>query len=495
MSWQNPNTMSPTRIIVTETEETYYQVKVVTGERVSMQNVEISATDKLLNDKVWVREQFMYDTTSMEDRLHFTTVLQEMVSIMVEEAGMVIQVVYETDESRWPDIRALGYTGVNIQASNMSYFIRELVPSAPGSNSDDVVALYENISTDIEHIDNFFDFHTKKVTMDPCTFSNEHIVNMDDVVIFINFGKNSETVRTFLQHNVVMGLEHRVYNTEDDIVIGTPADKNVKFILVVAPFSDTTDKYMDIIDTHHSRINMVVYDTDVSHESIMMLSTCKRHGIAHVKRIQHSNLFNFGVVNNYEQCCTNRDDTNNGVISLDDSVVVGDRSYIVFLDPRYADMRKYINAMEICTDVWTVTVIHVCSDEITKGMYDYKFLPVYQTDNLSKLHGTVKAGLVHTPVSFYTIYPGIATMLFDGSIFVSCDKRHLLEYVNKVSGIFKKRINDNFITHIDGVNRAKYLTTEMSRKIYYVKYAILQHNRNKTKATLLEALGGLKIVG
>lgn len=482
-----------TRIVVTETEETYYQIKVVTSDKVALRNVEMNAIDRMLADKAWVREQFVYDVRDLTERVKYAGVVQEMVSIMYEGDAEILQVVYETDIDKRVELKNLGFTSVEVEESGMDYFLREITPITQLS-SDDGEPAYENISTDIEHVHQHMEFHTTKITQDPLLYADEHIVNKDDVVLFLNYGETSQVFRTFLNHNTLLGLEYHLFNTETDseqiakVMEDEELGKNDKFILVTSPFREESE-YITIIDKYKSKIKMVVHETDYSHASVFLLSTCKKYGIAHTKRIQHGAFFNFGVTSEHEKCSKNVDDAKNGLISLNDDVWVSGRSYAVFLDPRYADIKRFINAMELSPDVWTVTVIQDCNDLLSKGMYDYKFFPVYQTENLTSLHKTMKSGLIHTPIAFYTRFPAIATLLFDASIFVSCEKEHLLEYVNKVTDAFKNKINEQFVRHLSKINSAKVMASDMRKKVVFVKDAIQRRNHDK----LVHEIGMLQI--
>jgi hypothetical protein len=127
--------------------------------------------------------------------------------------------------------------------------------------------------------------------------------------------------------------------------------------------------------------------------------------------------------------------------------------------------------MELCGDVWSITIIHDINAGYTSNLYEYKFFPVFQTETLTHLHKTMKMGIVHTPISFYTKFPAVARMMFDASIFVSCDKDHLIEYVNKVTDVFKNTISKFFDQRIAHINDAKSLAVDMGKKVMYVKQA------------------------
>lgn len=477
--------MSLTRIVVTETEETYFQVKVVVGDNDIVSNVEMDGVEKVLNNKSFVREQFFCDVRDLEERIKFSEILQEMVRIIDENDGDIIQVVYETDQERFPKLKEMGYDSCRSENSKILYFIKE---SDGMVLSEEPNKPFDNISNSVEHIEKFFDFHTQKVVQDPWKHSDDHLVNLDDVVYFLGFTEHSLMVRTFKKSNYILNLEHHIIDSFDeehfkDIL----ENEHGKIILVVNPFH--TELALEIMHKYTNKVSLCVYETETSRESSYFLSTCSRYKIMHVKRAQHSNIFNFGVVNEYEKCSAHIDNYHNGVISLNDNVWVEEKSFIVFLDPRYSNMVKALSAMEICKDVWTITIIHSMSDFVGSQLYEYKFFPYYQTENLTHLHKLMKMGVNHTPVAFYTTYPAIARLLFDASVFVSCDKDHLIEYVNNCTKVFKDKIHEGSKIHMDKINDAKALAIEMKKKVELVKVA----QQKKQKKDILSDINKLKI--
>lgn len=445
----------PTRIIVTETEETYYQIKVVVGTKNVVSNMEISGIDKALTDKVWVRENFMYDIPDLGDRIYFSSVLQEMIAIISESEREIVQVVYETDNDKFPELRNLGFKSVISENTKMTFQIKEFERIQHIDEED----TYENISTDVEHIKKFFDFHTQKITSRQTNVTRTNLVNIDDVVVFVGFGEQSIMVRNFDNSNYILKLDRCIVNDLEDVdkIMSNEDYKGAKFIIVVNNNCVTIS--LDIIRKYKDHITMCVYNTEDDFESVFLMSLCKRHGILHVKRIEYAGYFNLGVFRPYERCALFMDECKNGVITLSDNVWVENKSYVVFLDKRYANIMKIVDTMETCADVWTISIIHDIENEVK--MYEYAFMPVYASEQVIHLMNMNKRGISHTPIAFYTRFPAIAKILFEGSIFVSCNKEHFMEYVNKVRDVFKSTIDKHSIAAIDRVNRRKTMAYNM----------------------------------
>lgn len=469
----------PTRIVVTETEETYYQIKVVVGEKIVVSNMEVSGIDHALGNKAWVRENFMYDIPKLDDRIYFAGILQEMIQIISDSNRDIIQIVYETETDRYPTIRSMGFTPVMSEKSGISYHVKEYDSINTSDTGEVPMETYENISTDVEHVKNFFEFHTKKITTNQLNKSDDHIVNLDDIVLFLGFNDASSFVHTFNTYNYIMKLDNFIVNntSEIDEVISNEEFETCKFILAVN--NDHTQDAIEAVKKHKDKFRVVVYDTEDDYESLFLMSICKRHGVLLVKRMQHSHYFNFGVFKKYELCADHADECNNGVITLNDNVWVGDRAFVVFMDPRYADITRVVSAMELCKDVWTITVIHdIVSDTMDK-LYEYKFMPVYQSEQIMHVTKIVKSGLTHTPIAFFTRFPAIAKILFESSVFVSCKKDHLLEYIENVTNVFKKSIKDHSIAYISKINDAKSLAFQMVKKMDFVKEAQQRARKKK----------------
>lgn len=465
----------PDRIIITETEETYYQIKVVTkGTKTTVNNVEICAVDKILNNKTWTREHFMVHVPKLKDRIYFAGIVQEMTSILHEHEGEIIQIVYETDVEKFTHLKELGHHSVISENSGMTYWIRDLDNiERLDEHSEET---YENISGDVSHIDKHFEFHNDKIAQDPLTNCIDHIVNPNNIVVFLGFSEQGPVVREFNNSNYLMNADSIMSDCTDDVIKSLDdVDENKKVVLVVSPFR--VDDAVDVINILKDRIKTCVYDTDESYESVVLLSTCKRYKIFHCKKTHHHKYFNLGVVNDYEKC----DDGNphNGVITMNSNVWVGNKNFIIFLDPRYADISMCVSTMELCPTVRTISIIHDISERMTKYLYEYKFLPFYQTNGFTDLHRVVKHGLVHSPVAVYTRFPSIARMLFDAGIFVSCDKKHFLKYVDDCNGVFEKYLDENFIHRLKRVIESTKLASDMKHKIELVKFAFQKYLKKK----------------
>jgi hypothetical protein len=457
--------------------------------------MEISGIDKALTNRVWVREHFLYDIPSLEDRIYFAGILQEMIQIIVDSECSIIQIVYETVQERFQQLRQLGFVSVMSEKSGQTFQILEYDTCSfqkTNSTDDSNEPAYENISTDIEHIKKYFEFHTKKVTVNQLNNCVDHLVSINDSVLFLGFTESSPMFRTFVQHNYLMKLDYHFVNNIVDIQQIQDVEQD-KFILVVNNTMDIA-KAIEVIKEFKAQIKVVVCDTDDDYfDSLMLLSTCKRHRILHVKRMQHSCFFNFGVLKRYELCSSNMDECNNGVVSLNDNVWVSERSYTVFLDPRYADITRVISAMELCNDVWSITVL----DDVVKNtmgtLYEYKFMPHFHTEQIMHISKLVKGGNMHTPICFFTTFPAVARILFESSVFVSCEKEHLLQYQKQVSDTFKKAIDDHFKNHLSRINDAKSLAFQMSRKMDFVRQAQQRQRKRIVMETLTKKFDQIKV--
>lgn len=464
----------PDRIIVTESEETYYTIKVVTGTKQVLSTIEMSAIDKILNDKSWTREQYMYDIPKLDDRIYFAGVLQEMVNIINQYNGEVVQIVYETDDDKIKEILGLGYIHIICEKSKMRYYIKEIEPITV---IQDESPKYENISNDAEHVEKFIEFHTQKIMTGQLKHSDDLLVNIDDVVVFLGFSGKSEMVYTFKKNNYISNLEYFVLNTEEEINDMEKMDcfvsedyKSTNVILVINEMilDQLTSLDSDVI---WNKVSLVVCDTNMERESTILLSLCKRKHVTHVKKIQYGSWFNFGVFNKYQQCSPMEDNAKNAVITFTEDVWIDKRSFVAFVDPRYANIFRIASAMELSPDVWSISIIHDVFDDVNRNCYEYKFMPYYQSDQIVQLCNVMRKGLFHTPLSVYTKFPAIAKMLFESSIFVSCDKDHFKQYVDNVNEVFVGKIKGSFEKHLDFINTAKKIACDRQKKIDLVKEA------------------------
>jgi hypothetical protein len=475
------STKVPTRIVITESEETYYCIKVVTGDKVVNSTIEMSAVDKILTDKVWTREQYMFDVPDLKDRIYFTGILQEMMGIIDQYEGEVVQIVYEADPDNFSTIRSLGHIPIMSEPSKMTYFIKEVEPI---SIIKDESPPYENISNDVEHVEKFFKFHTEKVMAGQLKHCDDFLVNLDDVAIFIGYSEKSQMVREFKKSNFISNLEYFILNDEDQIkdipkmeCFTSDDYQTTKAILVINEM--VLDQFLQIKGIDWSQIGLVVCDTNMERESTLLLSHCKRHEIVHVRKIQYGNWYNFGVYNEYQKCHPYDDFSHDAVISFNDDVLVERPIFVVFVDPRYAYIYRIASAMELCKDVWTISVIHDIFDDLVKNYYDYKFMPIFQSDQIIKICNVMKRGIFHTPLAFFTKFPAIAKMLFEASVFVSCDKEHFKTYIKNVHGVFDKKIKHQFNQHLDLINTAKSIASDRKKKIDLVKEAVVKHEKKR----------------
>jgi hypothetical protein len=477
----------PTRIIISESEETYYTIKVVTGIKEVNSTIEMSALNKILDNKVWTREQFLYDTPKIQDRIYFAGVIQEMIAIIDDHGGDIVQIVYETDEDRTSEIRRLGHRHIVSEKTKQRYYIKEVEPVA---ELKDEVKPYDNISNDVEHLEKFFKFHTEKIMAGTLKHCDDHLVNLDDVVLFFGFSENSPMVRNFKQSNYYSRLEYYLLNTEDEIsgfdkmdVFDDEQYESTKVVLVINTMileQVLEVIYMSVVSPHFwEKLSLVVCDTNMERESTILLSLCRRHNITHVKKIQYGPWFNFGVCNEYQKCTTHQDDSNNAVISFTNNVYVGNRNFVVFVDSRYANIYRIVSAMELCPDVWTISIIHDIFDDLVKNYYEYKFMPYYQTDQITRLANVMRRGIFHTPLAFYTKFPAIAKMLFEASIFVSCDKEHFKVYIENINKVFNEKIDKTFKLKLEFINTAKTIASERALKVELIKEAIVKHQKKR----------------
>ena len=471
---QNQNMTVPSRIIITESEETYYSIKVVTGDKEVNSTIELSGIDKLLNNKSWTREHFMYDVKKLDDRIYFAGVLQEMVKIIEQYQGEVVQIVYETDPDQIKKVRELGHLHIISEESKMTYYIKEIEPVAI---LNDEIPQYDNISNSVEHVEKFYEFHTQKVMAAQLKHCDDHLVNLDDVVLFIGFAESSQMVKVFKYYNYISKLEYHILNDEENFKNIPKLDcfnhedyGTTKMILVVNEM--VLDQFLPICENlNWNKISLVVCDTNMERESTLLLSHCKRHEVTHVKKIQYGAWYNFGVLNTYQQCEPHSDNAHNGVITFTDEVFVDRRIYVVFVDSRYANIYRIANALELCKDIWSISMIHDIFDDLVKNYYDYKFMPVYQTDQIVKLCNLMKRGLFHTPLAVFTRFPAIARVMFESSIFVSCDRDHFKKYIANINDVFDQKIKRQFELHVGVINAAKTIASDRKKKIDLVREA------------------------
>ena len=479
----------PTRIVITESEETYYTIKVVTGEREINSTIEISALNQILDNKTWTREQYLCDVPNVQDRIYFAGVIQEMINIIDDHGGEITQIVFESDESRYPEIRRLGLRHIVAQESAQRYFIKEIEPVV---EIRDEIEPYENISNTVEHVEKFFQFHTEKVMAGPLKHCDDHLVNLDDVVLFIGYAEESLMVRTFKNSNYYSRLEYHCANTREET---TEFDKldifesdeyettNVVLVINTMILEDVLDEiYMsEVSDKFWEKVSLVVCDTDMERESTILLSLCRRHHITHVRKIQYGPWFNFGVTDAYQQCKTHNDHAKNAVISFTNDVYIDNLNYVVFVDPRYANIYRIANAIELCPDIWTLSIIHDIFDDLVKNYYEYKFMPYYQTDQITQLANLMRRGIFHTPLAFFTKFPAIAKMLYEASIFVSCEKGHFKQYIKNINKVFDDKMKTAFEIKLGLINTAKTIASERSKKVDLVREAIVKQQKKKVE--------------
>ena len=502
--------MTPTRIVITESEETYYTIKVVTGEKEINSTIEMSALNQILDDKVWTREHYLCDTPNVQDRIYFAGVIQEMISIIDEHDGEIVQIVYETDEDRCGEIQRLGHRHVVSEESKQRYYVKEI--DAISEIKDDVQP-YDNISNDVEHVEKYFKFHTEKVMAGTLKHCEDHLVNLDDVALFIGFSENSPMLRNFKKSNYYSKMEYHLLNTEDEIaefdkmdIFGDEDYKSTKVVLVINTMvlkQVMEVIYMSVVSPKFwEKLSLVVCDTNMERESTILLSLCRRHHITHVKKIQYGPWFNFGVCDSYQKCRTHEDNAKNAVISFTNDVYIDNRNYVVFVDSRYANIYRIANAMELCPDVWTISIIHDTFIDFVKNYYEYKFMPYYQTDQITQLANLMRRGIFHTPLAFFTKFPAIAKLLYEASIFVSCDKGHFKGYIDNVTKVFNNKMNTTFEIKVGLINTAKTIASERIKKVELVKEAIHKTQKKKVEhdivygkqeKLLLKALEEIKI--
>jgi hypothetical protein len=447
---------------ITESSETAYVVHVVVNDQSIKKEVEFVDITQFIENKPWVRENFLKDVRKMADRIYFAGVLQEMMSIVVESEGDIVQVVFEADQSRFSNLRETGHVSVVSEESKVGYFIKEVGGARPNP-----YVPYEGTSTDVTHIDKFYEFHTNKIVHDQRSATEFLMVDINDIVVFIGFNPHSDVVYNFRQCNYNLQLDHHVLTDGDDIkkIIG----ESSKIILVANQFSVAL--CTQVVSEFPKSIKLCVCDVDESFGSTMLLSACKRHNILHVRKVHRTAFFNFGVTLRFQRCDDHRDDANNGVITMSEDTWIEDRSFIIYMDPRYADIVRCVDIMECADNVWAITIIHVVRDDVCDKLYEYTFKPTYQTKNINHLCNVARAGQIHTVLAVYTKFPNIANRLADSSVFVTCDKEKLLEYNNNVTAIFKARIKGAFVRHINYINNAKAITNQMKKKVELVKDA------------------------
>jgi low affinity Fe/Cu permease len=318
---------------------------------------------------------------------------------------------------------------------------------------------YTSPSTDVEHIEKSFKFHSTKHTVKPTTFSVENLLNKSDMVVFVGC-RGTTLIDTFVESNVLNNshcgvrcmsdYEEKVMNLEE----GDDEEKLFRCALVVDPGS--IDVAIEIIKLKPEKIASVVCDTVglVTREVITLMSLCHSKNIMCVRKLHRYGTFNLGVVDRAEQA-TDCPDSGNGVITMTNDTVVGEWSYVIFVDPRMVQLSKLVIGLEMAIEVWTITIVHDARDDLVVNHYQYKFYPILQTEGFIRLCQMTTGYTIHTVLTVITPFPSVAAMLFDSGIFATCDTAVALEYNVKVTTLFNKAVKAARMKHVERVVQAK----------------------------------------
>jgi hypothetical protein len=341
--------------------------------------------------------------------------------------------------------------------------------------------MYPNPSSDVSHVEERYEFHSHKHTANPMTFSPDNLINKSDMVVFVG-EPNDDVFITFEGHNALgndfcvvdslEGYSEKVLSVEED----DEDEKLFRCVLIVHPGS--VDLARVIIQERPEKIGCVVCDTfELSgRDALLILSTCHSKGITCIRKAHRYGWFNFGVVKKEEQS-RETFHSGNGVITMTNDVVVGAHLYVIYIDPRMAQITRFVMVMEMASEVWCITLIHDVYDHLVAKHHDYKFFPIFQTQGIHRISEMTCKNSIHTVIATLTPFPQIASTLFMSGIFATCDRSVLTEYVHKVNDIFDKRVKyqqREKISRVVALKLDAYTTiTNMERNIKRINTEIL----------------------
>lgn len=429
-----------TKIIVSVSEECTFQIKTYVGDRESIANVAFCAIhEQVIDNCPWIRETLLTDVRSFDERYDTAKLISNMVKLFNSELEIAQVIFHKDGESEYKKIAGeSNFERAQIKDGFLCFY------------ENDVVILdrksFPNPSTDVSHIKQNFEFHSNKHTANPLTFCPENLFNKSDMVTFVGDCPQSiiDTFEKFNELNndycIVKSLDEykeKVLDLEE----GDDEEKLFRCALVVDIFS--VNLAIDIIREKPEKIGIVVCDTMAvqDKEARNILSLCHSKGIMCVRKAQRHGLFNFGVISKDQQC---RDSfhTGNGVITMTNDTVVKEYLYVIFIDPRMAQIARAVLALEMSSEIWCITMIQDAYDHVVSSHHDYKFFPIIQTEGINRIAQMTKKHSIHTAIAVITPFPNVAITLFENGIFSAYDRECLLEYVDNVNRVFDEHVKD-----------------------------------------------------
>lgn len=465
------------KIIVSVSEECTFQIKTYIGDKESIANVAFCAIhEQVIDNCPWIRETLLTDVRSFDERYDAAKLISKMVQIFYNEVDIAQVVFHKDGKSEYKKIiEGLSGNGLSGTESN---FKRAQIKDVFLCLYKNEVEIFDrkpfpNPSTDVSHIKHNFEFHSKKHTVNPVTFCPENLFNKNDMVVFVG-NCHESIVKTFEKFNEIKNdycfakslneYEEKVLDLEeyDD------EEKLFRCALVVDLYA--VDLAIDIINKKPEKIGIVVCDTiEVrDKEARNILSLCYSKGITCVRKAQRHGFFNFGVISK-EQQCMDSFHTGNGVITMTNDTVVKEYQYVIFIDPRMAQITRMVLALEMSSEIWCITIIQDAYAHVVSSHHDYKFFPMIQTEGINRITQMSKKRAIHTPMAVLTSFPNVANTLFENGIFSTYDQECLLEYVDNINRMFDEHVKDvqkKNVSRIVSIKAEVYKTvTDIEKKI------------------------------
>lgn len=445
-------------VAISLTEETTVQFNTHVNESPAVvSNVEFCALqENVIDNEAWVRETLLVDVRDFDTRYTLSKKIAQhtaFFSKLVDDG--IAQLIYSQDPAFYEEFVDRDNCSVVVHEETgdqvlLIFFSDIAIVDRPG---------YASPSTDVEHVEKSFKFHSTKHTVNPVTFSVENLLNKSDMVVFVGF-QDKAVIDTFNQFNELNNSSCEVSYTEDyeERVLKLEEEDDDEKLFRCALVVDTAsiDVAIEIIKLKPEKIASVVCDTLglVTREALTLLSLCHSKNILCVRKLHRHGWFNLGVTDKNEQA-TECPDSGNGIITMTNDTVLGEWSYIVFVDPRMAQIAKLAIGLEMAAEVWTITIVHDARDDLVAEHHDYKFYPIFQTEGFFRLCQMTKKHTIHTVLNVITPFPAVGAMLFDSGIFVTCDVPVALEYNKKVTDIFTKAVKAARTANVERVVKAK----------------------------------------
>lgn len=463
------------KIIVSCTEETTFQVKVnVEGAtEPAISHVEFCAMEKFTTTPALVRESLLFDIKSFDDRYKFAMIVSDMAAVLKDHVTMT-QVIYCHDATEYAQ-----YDGSMVKGDKGEYLCRYIKTNQPSQRVE-----YPCISTDVSHIEKSFKFHSHKHTVNPLSFSEDNLINKSDMIVFVGVegGEDSAIFSVFRDHNELNNdwcfvdsakeYEEKVLSLED----GDDDEKIFRSVLV----SDGAPNLLyDLVNLKHEKVGAVVYDTfsgDVR-DTRRLLSLCRTKNITCMRKVQRHGRFNIGVVDKGEQT-TESYHTGNAVVTMTNGTILDEYLFVVFIDPRMAQLPKMVIAMEMASETWCITIVQDALDGAVQGHVDYKFFPLFQTEGINRVVMMASKHTLHTPIAMYTDFPSIAIKTVDAGMFTCCFPDKIREYVANVNAIYDEAVAEvgrkNVSRVVDMKLKAYKYVTDVAKKADMINPSIPQ---------------------